>query len=335
LVLLFVADEAAAGQAQSGAGSSSSSGGGGEQYVYTTCGGQVTIRGGGDIYTAHVRASVCRTVLEMEPATSRIYLDDCVAGRIYERQLRVRNASAIELDWAMAVVEATDAESLAALQLEGGDAADGSGGRLAGGSSTQLVVRYTPRAAGEFVCRFVVENSNDPANQRYWVFRARASQRQRARRVELLSAADVSFGNCTSGVWNTRDVTFKNVSETPVLMRMRVEGNTAGLLMRSAVRTGAGSRAEAQFDETLSRAGGSTIEGQLDKALTKASGSAEGSSAESGSSAHFDEVLIKAGAERTVALALLGTPVRAATVGAGQFMRQSFTLFCECSAVAG
>ncbi|KAJ2076755.1 hypothetical protein H4R24_005526 [Coemansia sp. RSA 988] len=330
LVLLFVADEAAAGRAQGGTGGSSS-----EQYLYAACSGQVAIGGGGDRYTSHVRASVCRTVLEMEPATLRIYLDDCVAGRMYERQLRVRNASAIELDWAMAVVEATDTESLAALQLEGGGAAGGSGGRLAGGSSTQLVVRYTPRTAGEFVCRFVVENSNDPANQRYLVFRARASQQQRARRLELLSAADVSFGNCTSGVWNTRDVTFKNISETPVVMRMRVEGNTAGLLMRSTVRTGAGSREEAQLDDALSRTDGTSMEGLLDKVMTKVGGSAEGSSAEGGSAAHFDEVLIKAGAERTVALALLGTPVRAAAVGAGQFMRQSFTLFCESSAAAG
>ncbi|KAJ2611080.1 hypothetical protein H4S08_003321, partial [Coemansia sp. RSA 1365] len=331
LVLLFVADEMEAGRGQGAA----SGNGGSEQYAYTTCSGRIAIHDVDDAYAAQMRASVCRTVLEMEPATSRIYLDDCVVGRMYERQLRVRNASAIELDWAMTVVEATDAASLAELQLEGGGAAGGSGGRLAGGCSTELVVRYTPRAAGEFVCRFVVENSNDPANQRYWVFRARASQRQRARRVELLSAMDVSFGNCTSGVWSTRDVTFKNVSETPVVMRMRVEGNTAGLLMRSAVRTSVSSRVEAQLDEALTKAYDSALEGQFDKASSKASGSAESGAAEGGTAAHFDEVLIKAGAERTVALALLGTPVRATAVDAGQFTRQSFTLFCESSAAAG
>ncbi|PIA12812.1 hypothetical protein COEREDRAFT_94909 [Coemansia reversa NRRL 1564] len=92
---------------------------------------------------------------------------------------------------------------------------------------------------------------------------------------------------------------------------------------------------EAQFDEALTKAYGSALEGQFDKAMTKGGGSAEGGSAEGGSAAHFDEVLIKAGAERTVALALLGTPVRATAVGAGQFTRQSFTLFCESSAAAG
>ncbi|KAJ1935457.1 hypothetical protein FBU59_005380, partial [Linderina macrospora] len=153
--------------------------------------------GSTDMYTVDLRTSYCRSVLEMDPPTSRIYLDDCVIGRPYERMFRVRNASAIGLDWTMTAVEGT--AQLTALQLLGSDLQQISGGHMAGHSSQQVLLRYTPESAGEFLCRFLIENANDPANQRYWVFRARVSQRQKPKRVELLSDPDINFGDCTSG----------------------------------------------------------------------------------------------------------------------------------------
>ncbi|KAJ2357438.1 hypothetical protein H4S02_012544, partial [Coemansia sp. RSA 2611] len=65
-----------------------------------------------DSYSARLRSSYCRSVLEMDPPTSRIYLDDCAVGKPYERVLRVRNASEIGLDWTMTVVETTDTTTL-------------------------------------------------------------------------------------------------------------------------------------------------------------------------------------------------------------------------------
>ncbi|KAJ1878739.1 hypothetical protein LPJ71_010909, partial [Coemansia sp. S17] len=70
-----------------------------------------------DSYGVQLRSSFCRSVLEMDPPTSRIYLDDCAVGKPYERVLRVRNASEIGLDWTMTVVETTDTTSLSSLQL--------------------------------------------------------------------------------------------------------------------------------------------------------------------------------------------------------------------------
>ncbi|KAJ2579106.1 hypothetical protein EV177_010821, partial [Coemansia sp. RSA 1804] len=99
-----------------------------------------------------------------------------------------------------------------------------------------MLIRYTPQAAGESLCRFLIENKNDPANQRYWVFRARVSQRPKPRLVELLSDPDINFGDCTSGLWYNREITLKNVSESPVAMRFRVEGNTSNLKMKSSVK---------------------------------------------------------------------------------------------------
>ncbi|KAJ2746620.1 hypothetical protein GGI20_001200 [Coemansia sp. BCRC 34301] len=190
-----------------------------------------------DSYDVQLRTSFCRSVLEMDPPTSRIYLDDCAVGKPYERVLRVRNASEIGLDWTMTVVETTDNMSLSSLLLLGADMRPLNGGHLAGSAATQIFVRYTPRAAGEFLCRFLVENSNDPSNQRYWVFRARSTQRQKPRRVELIGDPDINFGNCTSGIWYNREIAFKNVSDTPVVMRFRVEGNTNNLTMKSAVKS--------------------------------------------------------------------------------------------------
>ncbi|KAJ2791932.1 hypothetical protein GGI18_000782 [Coemansia linderi] len=189
-----------------------------------------------DSYSARLRSSYCRSVLEMDPPTSRIYLDDCAVGKPYERVLRVRNASEIGLDWTMTVVETTDTTTLSSLQLLDAEMRPLSGGHLAGCAATQIFIRYTPRAAGEFLCRFLVENSNDPSNQRYWVFRARSTQRQKPKRVELLGDPDIDFGNCTSGVWYNREIAFKNISDTPVVMRFRVEGNTSNLTMRCAVK---------------------------------------------------------------------------------------------------
>ncbi|KAJ1995677.1 hypothetical protein GGI25_000657 [Coemansia spiralis] len=189
-----------------------------------------------DQYDVSLYASFCKSVLEMDPPTSRIYLDDCVVGKPYERILRVKNASAIGLDWSTTVVETTDTTSLSSLQLLDSSMGPLSGGHLAGGECSQLFIRYTPQAVGEFLCRFLIENNNDPSNQRYWVFRARASQRQKPKRVELLSDPDINFGDCTSDVWYQREITFKNVSEMPIAMHFRVEGNTANLTMKSSVK---------------------------------------------------------------------------------------------------
>ncbi|KAJ2715138.1 hypothetical protein H4R19_001367 [Coemansia spiralis] len=366
-----------------------------------------------DVYTAGLRVSLCRSVLEMNPPTSRIYLDDCVSGRLYERVVWVQNASAIGLDWTMTVVETTDSSSLSSLELLDGDLLPLTGGHLAGGAAAQVVVRYTPHAAGEFLCRFLIENSNDPANMRYWVFRARASPCQKPKRVELLSDPNVSFGNCTSGVWYSRDAVFKNVSETPVVMRLRVEGNTGGLTMRSAVKQAdpavdatvlvvagtprsrrhslttadGASSASPQTGDALDNAaseGGSADSSvaqpqpavragtrrssmwsasgpdALEPAGTTAAATQEGGGGRiapvspgvgadrrfpprmraapahsSHRSALFDEVLVKPGAIRTVTLALMGNPISSTSVSAGQFGRQSFTLFCECRTATG
>ncbi|KAJ1732042.1 hypothetical protein LPJ61_002238 [Coemansia biformis] len=384
-------------------------------------------RAGPDAYSASLRASLCRSVLEMDPPTSRIYLDDCVSGRLYERVLWVRNASAIELDWTITVVETTDSSSLSSLLLLDGDMQPLHGGHLEGGAGAQVVVRYTPHAAGEFLCRFLIENSNDPANMLHWVFRARASPLQKPKRVELLSDPDMSFGNCTSGVWYSRDAVFKNVSETPVVMRLWLEGNTGGLTMRSAVKikqddpgdqpadaavlatgrppddahaalsrrhslaaadgdSSAGLATSEAHEDAASEGGSAEYSptnslpaarmearqsggGSASKAEVSEPGAAPGAVAQEGAppggarsmpdasvagvdrrfpprarpaqahsghrSALFDEVLIKPGAVRSVTLELMGNPVSGATVSAGQFGRQSFTLFCECSTATG
>ncbi|KAJ1964266.1 hypothetical protein GGI12_001535 [Dipsacomyces acuminosporus] len=189
----------------------------------------------------------------MDPPTSRIYLDDCVIGRLYERSLRIKNASSIGLDWTNTILETTDSTSLSSLQLLDSDMHPLSGGHLAGHTSKTLIIRYTPQAVGEFLCRFLIENSNDSSNQRYWVFRARASQRQKPKRVDLLSDPDINFGDCTSGVWYHKEVSFKNVSDTPILMRFRVEGNVANLTMKSSVkaRQDAMEDAESGIDQQL------------------------------------------------------------------------------------
>ncbi|KAJ2501310.1 hypothetical protein GGH96_002009 [Coemansia sp. RSA 1972] len=368
LVLLFVAEAA------------ETDSGDGQRYEYETHGGHVTLRADADSYDVALRASTCRSVLEMDPPTSRIYVDDCVIGRTYERALRVRNASAIGLDWTMTVVETTD-PSLSALQLLDSDMRPLSGGHLGARGDTQVLVRYTPHAAGEFLSRFLVENSNDPSSLRYWVFRARVSQRQKPRRVELLSDPDISFGDCTSGVWYSRDIRFKNVSDTPVVMRLRVEGNTAGLTMKSAVRADGASASEPNaadadaplptLSELISSRRPSIADDNPSDALTATDdvgsegGSAELSSrvtpaddstlagdgvrtGESGrrfvararaarghKAALFDEMLIKPGAVRTMTLSLLGNPVSSTSVSAGQFERQSFTLFGESSTAVG
>ncbi|KAJ2851866.1 hypothetical protein IWW36_000827 [Coemansia brasiliensis] len=239
----------------------------------------------------------------------------------------------------------------------------------------RVLVRYTAHATGEFLCRFLIENSNDPANTRYWVFRARVSQRQKPRRIELLSDPDISFGNCTSGVWYSRDISFKNISDTPVVLRFRVEGNTSGVTMRTAIRTDNGSlafeygasdntQAPMPFEATLSRRpslgedgasegvtatdeviseGGSTEMTPADDSTPPSEGTRTADSgrrfatraraAHGHKTAMFDELLIKPGSVRTMALALVGNPASSASVSAGQFGRQSFTLFCECSTV--
>ncbi|KAJ2786405.1 hypothetical protein GGI15_001538 [Coemansia interrupta] len=303
--------------------------------------------------TSAITARSCRSVLEMEPATSRVYLDDCVVGRTYERVLRVRNASAIGLDWTMAAVETTDAAALgAALHVRCVDGGSGPlGGRLAGGGSRQIAVRYTPAAVGEFLCRFAVENANDAGNTRHWVFRARASQRAKPRRVELLSAADVDFGACTSGVWYRRDVSLKNVGDAAVAVRFRVEGRLGGLTVRvrgEDVVGGGGSEdaddagepgeAAEPGDGVESASLGSGNIGGLANSSNMdglASSSGIGAPAGSGSGstigaqhpALLDEVVIKPGAVRTVVLALMGDS--AAAAAGGQLVAQSFTLFCE------
>ncbi|KAJ2074299.1 hypothetical protein GGH13_001418 [Coemansia sp. S155-1] len=361
-----------------------------------------------DSYGVQLRSSFCRSVLEMDPPTSRIYLDDCAVGKPYERVLRVRNASEIGLDWTMTVVETTDTTSLSSLQLLDADMRPLSGGHLAGCAATQIFVRYTPRAAGEFLCRFLVENSNDPSNQRYWVFRARSTQRQKPKRVELIGDPDINFGNCTSGVWYNREITFKNISDTPVVMRFRVEGNTSNLTMRSAVKAkqslvtvseqsteppeGLGrdqavpiplleSNDEAfPLNDNLSEQQGGPDADSISESLL-ASDNRSGAIATMAASdqdptldhmststtrhepnppaqdtrdsgrrlqprdrlaashgpqpALFDEVLIKPGSMRTVVLSLIGNATATASLSAGQFDTQSFTLFCECSSPTG
>ncbi|KAJ2806264.1 hypothetical protein H4S07_003842, partial [Coemansia furcata] len=326
-----------------------------------------------DLYVAQLRSSFCRSVLEMDPPTSRIYLDDCAVGKPYERVLRVRNASEIGLDWTMTVVETTDTTSLSSLQLLDADMRPLSGGHLAGCDATQIFVRYTPRAAGEFLCRFLVENSNDPSNQRYWVFRARATQRQKPKRIELIGDPDINFGNCTSGVWYNREIAFKNIGETPVVMRFRVEGNTSNLTMKSGVKAKQGPKVLSQGQpEDLSSSeqqGGPDGDSISDRsgAITTVAASDHTSFSTTSTAirepgtpvqeprdsgrhlqprdrlaalhgaqpALFDEVLIKPGTMRTVVLSLVGNATCAASPGAGQFGTQSFTLFCECSASSG
>ncbi|KAJ2756726.1 hypothetical protein GGI19_000604 [Coemansia pectinata] len=364
-----------------------------------------------DSYGVQLRSSFCRSVLEMDPPTSRIYLDDCAVGKAYERVLRVRNASEIGLDWTMTVVETTDTTSLSSLLLLDADMGPLSGGHLAGWAATQIFVRYTPRAAGEFLCRFLVENSNDPSNQRYWVFRARSTQRQKPKRVELIGDPDINFGNCTSGVWYNREIAFKNISDTPVVMRFRVEGNTSNLTMRSAVKAKQSlvavneqsteppeelgqdqamplsllESAEEAFplNDNLSEQQGGPDADSISESLL-ASDNRSGAIATVAASdqdptpdhmslstasttrrepnppaqdardsgrrlqprdrlaashglqpALFDEVLIKPGSMRTVVLSLIGNATGTASLSAGQFDTQSFTLFCECSAPTG
>ncbi|KAJ2158917.1 hypothetical protein GGF46_003422 [Coemansia sp. RSA 552] len=302
LVLLFAAD-------------------GAPRREYTTHSGHITIGTGTDVCSAALRFRCCQSVLEMDPPTSRIYVDDCVIGRTYERILRVRNTSAIGLDWTMTVVETTDSASLSSLQLLGSDMLPLRGGHLGAHEDTQILVRYTAHTEGEFLSRFLVENSNDASNQRYWVFRARVSQRQEPRRVELLSAADISFGECTSGVWYSRDIELKNVSEAPALVRFRAEGNTTGLTLR----TGAVQRREPQGwegeEEHRDDDRGEDRNRDRDRGQVQTQGQDP--------AAQFDEVAIKPGAARTVTLRLFGATVNTTAVSAGQFERHSFTLFCE------
>ncbi|KAJ1818835.1 hypothetical protein LPJ56_003767, partial [Coemansia sp. RSA 2599] len=329
-------------------------------FRFGECSGKVTLRAAsGDSLICDVRGRFCRSVLEMEPATSRVYLDDCVVGRTYERTLRVRNASAIALDWTMAVVETTDASALGStLQVQAADSeSDVMGGRLEHGARRQIVVRYTPQAVGEFLCRFAVENANDTGNTRHWVFRARASQRAKPRRVELLSVGDIDFGECTSGMWYRSDVALKNIGDATVAVRFRVEGNLAGLAVRVRDETGAaltGAEDDASNDAGDDAAGGGEGEALESASLgsetvnttTQASGTADITGAgsttvgdgsrrtHSHTRAHqavlLDEVLIKPGAVRTVSLAVMGS----SATPSGQFLRQSFTLFCECAAPA-
>ncbi|KAJ2808218.1 hypothetical protein H4R21_000143, partial [Coemansia helicoidea] len=412
LVLVFVSAVAHDG-ARTPEPGADEPGGGAVRFGYHTWSSTLSLsarpdQGDPDTYTSSLRVSLCRSVLEMDPPTSRVYLDDCVSGRVYERVLWVQNASAIGLDWTMTVVETTDSSSLSSLEVLGGDLQPLAGGHLAGGASAQVVVRYTPRAAGEFLCRFLIENSNDPANMRYWVFRARASPRQKPKRVELLSDPNISFGNCTSGAWYSHDAVFKNVSETPVVLRLRVEGNTGGLTMKSAVKVqqddadasdldgpglpadsargtqsrrpslvaadGEGLLAGEAHDEAASEGGSADSSPAHSQPVARmetrrsslwsaprldapepavgAAAAQEGpgdhprsaprvrtAAAPAAHSSHraamFDEVLIKPGAVRTVTLALMGNPVSGALVSAGQFGRQSFTLFCECRTATG
>ncbi|KAJ1800340.1 hypothetical protein LPJ59_001171 [Coemansia sp. RSA 2399] len=189
-----------------------------------------------DSYSICLRTSFCKSVLEVDPPTSRVYIDDCVVGKLYERVITIKNASEIGLDWSMTVVETTDTTSLSSLQLLDNNMEPLNDGHLSASQSSQMLIKYTPQSVGEFLCRFLIENKNDPSNQRYWVFRARVSQREKPKLVELLSDPDINFGDCTSGVWNYREITLRNVSETPVAMRFRVEGNTSNLTMKSSVK---------------------------------------------------------------------------------------------------
>ncbi|KAJ2558769.1 hypothetical protein EV175_000639 [Coemansia sp. RSA 1933] len=189
-----------------------------------------------DRYSICLRTSFCKSVLEVDPPTSRVYIDDCVVGKLYERILAIKNASEIGLDWSMTVVESTDTTSLSSLQLLDKNMDPLNDGHLSAGESSTMLIRYTPQSVGEFLCRFLIENKNDPSNQRYWVFRARVSQRQKPKLVELLSEPYINFGDCTSGVWNYREISLRNVSETPIAMRFRVEGNTSNLKMKSSVK---------------------------------------------------------------------------------------------------
>ncbi|KAJ1647556.1 hypothetical protein LPJ64_001089 [Coemansia asiatica] len=329
-------------------------------YCFSECFGKVSFlrAGSNDSLTCNVRGRFCRSVLEMEPATSRVYLDDCVVGRAYERTLRVHNASAIALDWTMAVVETTDSTALGTtLRVQAADSESGAmGGRLEHGARRQIVVRYTPQAVGEFLCRFAVENANDAGNTRHWVFRARASQRAKPRRVELLSVGDIDFGECTSGMWYRSDVALKNIGDATVAVRFRVEGNLVGLAVRVRDETGAaltGAEDEVGNDAGDDAAGGegealesASLGSETINTTTQASGTADitgaGSStvgdgsrrAHSHTRAHqavlLDEVLVKPGAVRTVSLAVMGS----SATPSGQFLRQSFTLFCECATPA-
>ncbi|KAJ2677123.1 hypothetical protein GGH99_005827, partial [Coemansia sp. RSA 1285] len=45
-----------------------------------------------DHYNVSLRTSYCKSVLEVDPPTSRVYIDDCVIGKLYERVLTIRNA---------------------------------------------------------------------------------------------------------------------------------------------------------------------------------------------------------------------------------------------------
>ncbi|KAJ2212045.1 hypothetical protein EV179_004971 [Coemansia sp. RSA 487] len=212
-------------------------------YQYTSCHNNIALQVMSDdkqavidCYNVCLRTSYCKSVLEVDPPTSRVYIDDCVVGKLYERVLTIKNASEIGLDWSTTVVETTDTTSLSSLQLLDQNMDPLNDGHLSASESSQMRIKYTPQAVGEFLCRFLIENKNDPSNQRYWVFRARVSQRQKPKLVELLSSPDINFGDCTSGVWNYREITLKNVSETPVAMRFRVEGNTSNLRMKSSVK---------------------------------------------------------------------------------------------------
>ncbi|KAJ2234620.1 hypothetical protein H4R99_004374 [Coemansia sp. RSA 1722] len=326
-------------------------------FRFGECTGAVVVRTrSGDGVDCEVRGRFCRSVLDMEPATSRVYLDDCVVGRTYERTLRVHNASAIALDWTMAVVETTDAAALgSALVVQAADSEGAAmGGRLQHGARRTIVVRYTPQAVGEFLCRFAVENANDAGNTRHWVFRARASQRAKPRRVELLSVGDIDFGECTSGMWYRSDVALKNVGDATVAVRFRVEGNLAGLAVRVRDEAGdalAGADDDPGNDAADDAADADALESaslgsETVNTATQASGTADITGAASSTvgdgprrahthshaRAHqavlLDEVLIKPGAVRTASLAVMGS----SATPSGQFQRQSFTLFCECAA---
>ncbi|KAJ1883238.1 hypothetical protein LPJ66_011053, partial [Kickxella alabastrina] len=85
LVLCAADDAAAAVGAAAAASESARADEGARTHGFVECSGLVSVRAAGDGFEAHVRGSFCQSVLEMEPATSRVYLDDCVVGRVYER----------------------------------------------------------------------------------------------------------------------------------------------------------------------------------------------------------------------------------------------------------